>query len=146
MNPLFIQKVDKAIPLCLTIFIFYEKLIQVFQFSEFDIQWLITPNVYSKEWKHMVTVLIDFTNFRDEQEERHKQIESSLKQQENDLIKLAQKLNSEIDSKAKVKNDYNNSLDEVKKVNKLINLSQNEYRSTQKLVSDQDLVIQNLQT
>ena len=62
-------------------------------------------------------------NFKDEQEEKHKQVEEALKQQEDGLSKLAQKLNSEIDSKTNVKVDHKNKLVQVSKVNDEISKS-----------------------
>ena len=61
-----------------------------------------------------MVLLIEYVNFRDVQEERHKQVQNGFQVQEERMVQVAKHLNSEIEKKLSVKTDFR-----LKKLNQL---------------------------
>ena len=44
------------------------------QHTEFNLEYLLFPQKYDKEWRHILGLMIDFARFKNEYAERHLQI------------------------------------------------------------------------
>ena len=58
---------------------FYQGLARINQHIEFDLEYLFQPTEYASQWKQIITLVLDFLNFKDKYAPKHLLLQENLK-------------------------------------------------------------------
>lgn len=96
------ERLEETLRLTNANLLFYHVLGLLYQHLPFDFDMILKPQLYDREWRHLISLLLDFHRFKTEYAERHMQIVETISDNAQALSAATATLGQLIDRKTEV--------------------------------------------